>query len=276
MRPEDRDLTVQKLLTKDRYDFNDLLDIMAILRLPGGCMWDAEQTHKSIRDAMIEETYEVIEAIDNDDPVLLREELGDALFQIVFHARIEEEAERFEIGDVIHDVSAKMIHRHPHVFGSVTVNSTENVLENWEKIKTEEKKRETLLSRLEAVPPFLPALMRASKIIKKTEFFFGETDRNAAWDAAQRSLTALRNASEEEASRLVGEYLYDSVALSRKLSVSAEEALTGEINRRIGLIGVAESLANGTPLEDLTREERDLLRKRLDEIDSRNDTANKE
>lgn len=237
---------------------------------------DAEQTHKSIRDAMIEETYEVIEAIDNDDPVLLREELGDALFQIVFHARIEEEAERFEIGDVIHDVSAKMIHRHPHVFGSVTVNSTENVLENWEKIKTEEKKRETLLSRLEAVPPLLPALMRASKIIKKTEFFFGEADRETALDTAQRSLTALRNASEEEASRLVGEYLYDSVALSRKLSVSAEEALTGEINRRIALIGVAESLANGTPLEDLSKEERDLLRKRLDEIDSRNDTANKE
>jgi tetrapyrrole methylase family protein/MazG family protein len=276
MKPEDRDLTVKALLSKSRYDFQDLLDIMAILRLPGGCMWDAEQTHKSIRDPMIEETYEVIEAIDNEDPVLLREELGDALFQIVFHARIEEEAERFEIGDVINDVSAKMIHRHPHVFGSVMVNSTENVLENWEKIKTEEKKRETLVSRLEAVPPQLPALMRASKIIKKTEFFFGEADREAALDAAQRSLDAIRGASEEEAQTLVGAFLYDAVALSRKLSVSAEEALTKTVNQKITLVGVAESLANGTPLEDLSREERDLLRKRLEQIDSEADLSKKE
>ena len=99
MKPEERNQTVERLLSQERYSFQDLLDVMAILRLPSGCIWDAEQTHKSIRDNMIEETYEVVEAIDNDDPVLLQEELGDALLQVVFHARIEEEEGRFSMED---------------------------------------------------------------------------------------------------------------------------------------------------------------------------------
>lgn len=269
MRPEERDAAMARLLAKDRYDFADLVDTMAILRLPGGCMWDAEQTHKSIRDEMIEETYEVIEAIDNEDPVLLREELGDALLQVVFHARIEEEEGRFDIDDVISDIVAKLIHRHPHVFGSVTVESTENVLQNWEMIKTEEKKRETLLSRLVAVPMQLPALMRASKIAKKTEFWYGEETKESLSERLSGTLDkilAAEDASELEV--LMGEFLYLSVCLSRKLSLSAEETLTKETDRRIQGIRVAEQYANGRALESMTPEERAALRARLDELDA--------
>ncbi|MBO5269295.1 MAG: MazG family protein [Clostridia bacterium] len=269
MRPEERDAAMARLLAKDRYDFADLVDTMAILRLPGGCMWDAEQTHKSIRDEMIEETYEVIEAIDNEDPVLLREELGDALLQVVFHARIEEEEGRFDIDDVISDIVAKLIHRHPHVFGSVTVESTENVLQNWEMIKTEEKKRETLLSRLVAVPMQLPALMRASKIAKKTELWYGEETKESLSERLSGTLDkilAAEDASELEV--LMGEFLYLSVCLSRKLSLSAEETLTKETDRRIQGIRVAEQYANGRALESMTPEERAALRARLDELDA--------
>ena len=153
---------------KEKYTFQDLLEIVEKLRGEGGCPWDKEQTHESIRANMIEETYEVIEAIDNKDPVLLREELGDALLQIVFHARISEEAGEFTVDDVIHDICAKLIHRHPHIFADVQADTSEEVLSNWEAIKTEEKQRVGLSGTLASVPPALPALMRAQKMVKKS------------------------------------------------------------------------------------------------------------
>ena len=163
------------MLNKERYSFNDLVDIVTILRGEGGCPWDREQDHKSIRDDLIEETYEVIEAIDTEDPVLLREELGDVLLQIVFHAGIEEDAGRFDIDNVANDICAKLIHRHPHVFGDVSVENTEQVLSNWEQIKSEEKERVTVTDKLRSIPPMLPALMRATKVGKKASMFDFET-----------------------------------------------------------------------------------------------------
>ena len=124
---------------KDNYKFEDLRAIMEMLRGEGGCPWDREQTHKSIRKDLIEETYEVIEAIDNDDAHLLCEELGDLLLQVVFHARISEEAGEFNADDVADGICKKLILRHPHVFGDVQVSSSGEVLDNWEKIKKEEK-----------------------------------------------------------------------------------------------------------------------------------------
>lgn len=159
---------VEILLGEEKHDFSSLVRIMALLRSENGCPWDREQTHESIRANMIEETYEVIEAIDNNDPVLLREELGDALLQIVFHARISEEAGEFNVNDVIHDVCAKLIHRHPHIFGNVQADTSDEVLNNWEAIKTEEKQRIGLTGTLKSVPPALPALMRAQKMVKKS------------------------------------------------------------------------------------------------------------
>ena len=131
---------VQKLLSKTKYNFNDLCLILEILRGEGGCPWDAEQTHQSIRKNFIEETYEVLEAIDNNDTALLREELGDVMLQVVFHTQMEKELGNFDIDDVSNDVCAKLIHRHPHIFGNVQAGTSEEVLNNWEAIKNEERK----------------------------------------------------------------------------------------------------------------------------------------
>ena len=120
---------------KESYNFNDLVEIVKILRSPGGCPWDMEQNHKSIREDFLEETYEVLEAIDTENKVLLEEELGDVLLQVVFHAQISKEASDFDINNVTDGICKKLIIRHPHVFSDVTVNSTEEVLSNWDDIK---------------------------------------------------------------------------------------------------------------------------------------------
>ena len=122
-------------MSKEHYDFEDLRALVAFLRSENGCPWDREQTHKSLRRDFIEETYEVIEAIDKEDPVLLREELGDALLQIVMHARIEEEEGRTNFQEIAGDVCRKMIHRHPHVFGDVNAETSEQVLKNCKKVE---------------------------------------------------------------------------------------------------------------------------------------------
>ncbi len=153
---------------KEKYDIGDLLEIVTILRRPeGGCPWDAAQTHESIRRDFIEETYEVIEAINKDDKALLREELGDVLMQVVFHTEIERESGNFDFSDVADGICKKLIERHPHVFGEVHVDGTEDVLTNWDAIKRRSKKQETYASAMKAVPRELPALMRAEKIHHK-------------------------------------------------------------------------------------------------------------
>ena len=157
----------KKLLDKKSYDVNDLLEIMSILRSEDGCPWDREQTHESIRKNFIEETYEVVEAIDNADSALMREELGDVLLQIVFHAKMCEEDGEFVFGDVCNDVCEKLIVRHPHIFGDVEADNAEKVLVNWEKIKQETKKRESTYEILDGIAKSLPSLMRAQKIAKK-------------------------------------------------------------------------------------------------------------
>ena len=153
------------------YGFEDLITVVEVLRSEEGCPWDREQDHKSIRRDFIEETYEVIEAIDNEDPVLMQEELGDLLLQVTFHAQIEKEAGKEGIDGVVNNICVKLIHRHPHVFGNVVADTSEQVLDNWDKIKVEEKHRDTLTSQLKAIPRQLPALMRAQKVGKKVSFF---------------------------------------------------------------------------------------------------------
>ena len=138
---EERKEKIEYLLRKESYDFDDLVLIVSLLRSEGGCPWDIEQTHKSLRKGFIEETYEVIEAIDTENPTLLREELGDVLLQIVFHADMAKEEGTFEIGDVTDEVCKKLIHRHPHVFGDLVAETSGKVLEAWEAIKSEEKSR---------------------------------------------------------------------------------------------------------------------------------------
>ena len=164
------------LCGRERYSFDDLCEIMTILRGEGGCPWDREQTHESIRNSFIEETYEAVEGIDNGDMALLREELGDVMLQVVFHSEMERERGVFDIGDVITDECKKLISRHPHIFGEAKAETSSDVLDAWDKIKAEEKKRRTTTQKLRSIPGSLPALMRADKlgeISKKVGFDFG-------------------------------------------------------------------------------------------------------
>ena len=189
------------LLEKENYTVDDLVTVVKVLRSDEGCPWDREQDHKSIRKDFIEETYEVIEAIDTENPELLKEELGDVLLQVAFHTEIENENGRFDINDVANDVCVKLIHRHPHVFGDVFADTSEKVLVNWEKIKSEEKDRKTVTDKLRAIPPMLPALMRAQKVGKKASFFdFEDIDAFAASTSMMASIT--RSASLAASSRL--------------------------------------------------------------------------
>ncbi len=158
---------IRELKSKESYTFDDLQSIMRILRSPEGCPWDREQNHASIRKNFIEETYEVAEAIDTDSPVLLCEELGDVMMQVVFHTEMERESGRFEMSDVINGVCKKLIHRHPHVFGDVCADTSEKVLNNWDAIKKEEKGLKDIGDVLASVPTTLPSLMKAQKMIKK-------------------------------------------------------------------------------------------------------------
>lgn len=159
----------EEIITQEKYDINTLRDILALLRSENGCPWDREQTHSSIRRDFIEETYEAVDAIDKNDMSLLREELGDVLLQVIFHSQIEEEKGGFTFDDVVNDICAKLIYRHPHVFGNTEVNNCEDVLSNWENLKKEEKKHErsTVSDELRSVPLSLPALIRAQKVGKK-------------------------------------------------------------------------------------------------------------
>ena len=152
---------------KEKYNIDDLLEIMALLRSENGCPWDKVQTHESIRTDLIEETYEVCEGIDNNSPEMLREELGDLLLQIVFHSQIEREAGNFTFDDVCNDICQKLVYRHPHVFGEVKVNDSDDVLKNWDALKKESKNQETYTETLESVPKNFPALLRAQKISKR-------------------------------------------------------------------------------------------------------------
>ncbi|MBQ9806648.1 MAG: MazG family protein [Clostridia bacterium] len=228
-------------MQKSTYTFDDLVAVTRILRSEEGCPWDREQDHHSVRSSMIEETYEVVEAIDTDDPVLLREELGDALFQVLFHAQIETEAERFGIGEVVDDVCKKMIHRHPHVFGNVCADTSADVLKNWEIIKTEEKQRNTLADKLRAVPPMLPALMRASKIGKKAGRC-ADVGAEGLIYALEAQLTSMKKSIGQEgfdAAKQIGAFLMRTVDLARAMGVDAELSLAQETDRFIDAVAEA-------------------------------------
>lgn len=207
---------------KDKYNIEDLLDIMRILRAPGGCPWDAEQDHESIKKNFIEETYEVIEAINKNDTELLKEELGDVMLQVVFHAAMEEEKGVFDFGDVADGICKKLIERHPHVFGDVTVANTGEVLTNWDAIKRNSKKQKTTTQAMDSVPRELPALMRAEKLQSKAAKAGADLNEDAAAYIAGKASAVSENINEKN----LGELLFAVVAAARKNGIDPEEALT--------------------------------------------------
>ncbi len=168
---------------------DDLVDIMAKLRGNPGCPWDKSQTHETLKPFLIEEAYEVIDAIDRNNKDDLVEELGDLLLQIVFHSRLAQERGDFDIGDVINGVCNKMVRRHPHIFGDITVDGTEEVLKNWEEIKREEKDMKTEAQSMMNLPKTLPALMKAFKVQEKAaRVGFDWDDVKGAFDKVYEEL----------------------------------------------------------------------------------------
>lgn len=210
--------------------FQRLLDIMAILRGENGCHWDKEQDHLSLRPYLLEETYEVLETIEDQEMHKLCEELGDLLLQIVFHAQIAKENGDFEMGDVLESINEKMVRRHPHVFADVQVDNSAEVLVNWDKIKAMEKKDERKTSLLDGIPKHLPALMLAYKIQQKAaKVGFDWEKAEAAWEKVQEELAevgeALKEGRKTEIEEELGDLLFALVNVCRLLDLYPEVLL---------------------------------------------------
>lgn len=253
-------------MIKDKYDFNDLLEIMEKLRSENGCPWDKEQTHESLRIYLIEETYEVLEALDAKDKGKFCNELGDLLLQIVFHAQIAKENDDFQIGDVITEVCSKLVSRHPHIFGDVKADTSEQVLVNWEAIKKKEKKLKSQTGVLKDVPSNLPALMRSYKVQQKAaQVGFDWDDIKDVFCKIDEEVGELKEAYEskdlERITDELGDTLFSIVNLSRFLKVQPELALTGTVNKFIKRFEYVEkrSLEQGKKLEDMSLAQMDEL-----------------
>ena len=249
---------------KTAYTVEDLRRIVHLLRAPGGCPWDGAQTHESIRRNFLEEAYEVAEAIDEKNPAHLKEELGDVLLQVLFHASIEEDAGRFTLDDVADGICKKLIFRHPHVFGEVSVSGTGEVLSNWEELKRKEKGQATNTDALEAVARSLPALWRAEKVQKKAKKAgFDWPDVSGALDKLSEELEELKTAVAEgtNVEEELGDLLFSAVNVSRFVKVDTEEALNRATDKFIGRFRKVEEEAarQGRALEGMSLAELDKL-----------------
>ncbi len=246
--------------------FVGLVEIMARLRGEGGCPWDREQTPETIKPYLIEETYEVLEAIDEQDPEKLKEELGDLVLQVVFHARMAEETGAFAIGDVLAAINDKLVRRHPHVFGDRKAETAQEVLFNWEQIKQTERRREKgQASLLDGVPREMPALLRAHRLQEKaSRAGFDWKEAQEVFRKVEEELAELRAAMEGQAADRVeaelGDLLFALVNLSRFLAVNPEEALRKTIARFIARFRYIE--------EELARRGRSLRQATLEEMDA--------
>ena len=257
---------------KDRYDINDLLSIMALLRSPGGCPWDRAQTHQSIRRNMLEEAYEAAEAIDQQDPVHLKEELGDVLLQVVFHARMAQEAGQFSFDDVVDGVCQKLVFRHPHVFGASEAEGPDGALTSWEAQKRAEKGQKTAADTLDGVARSLPALIRAEKLQDKA--------RKAGfdWDSAGPALDKLSEETEELRAAVrdgtnpeeeLGDLLFAAVKAGRFLGLDSEQALHAACEKFIRRFRRVEELSDKPlPQQDVSALEALWRRAKAEEVPS--------
>ncbi len=252
---------------KDSYNIDDLIEIVKLLRSPDGCPWDIKQTHDSIRMDFIEEVYEAVEAIDNSDSDLLREELGDVLLQVIFHTQIEREKGSFNFADVCNDICKKMIIRHPHVFGELTVSNMGELLNNWESIKQQTKGQTTYTETLESVAVSLPALMRAQKVGKraaKSGMDFSNADaaiENIHSELNELSAAAADSESKERLADEMGDILFSCVNAARKMGLNAEECLTAATEKFIRRFSAVEKITelSGKKMNDYQPEELDKI-----------------
>lgn len=242
-------------------NLKELIDVIRKLRAPDGCQWDREQTHKTLRPNMLEEAYEAVDAIDDDDMVHLKEELGDVLLQVVLHAQIAEEEGAFNIDDVAKGIKDKLIHRHPHVFGNLKVNSTDEILQNWDKLKAEEKTHRK--SAMDGISKAQSALMSAQKISKKAvKTGFEWPDEKSLYECIFSEFDEFKEACQEKNKEHMeeefGDILFATVNLARWNKIDAEQALLKANKKFEKRFRKMEELAT-KPLNEYSFEEFDAL-----------------
>ena len=247
-------------IKKEKYSIGDLLEIMSLLRSENGCPWDREQTHLSIRKNFIEETYEAVEAIDCNDPEMLREELGDVLLQVVFHTQMEKENGNFDFDDICDGICQKLIIRHPHIFGEEELSSSKAVANRWEEIKKETKGQKSGSETLIAVPKQLPALMRCDKLLHRAEKAAGtKICSEKAFDMLDENVFELRKAEKENRDLIkekMGELLFSAVMAARAIGLEPEECLDASSEKFIRHFTEMEKIAKeqGKALSEMEEE----------------------
>ncbi len=251
---------------KDRYDIDDLIQLVTVLRAPGGCPWDREQTHQSIKKNFIEETYEVVEAINKDDAESLKEELGDILLQVALHAEMEHERGSFDFNDVANDICQKLVIRHPHVFGDVVANNEKEALDSWDAIKLKTKGMKKQSESMLKVPREFPALMRAQKIQSKAaKAGFDWNSVDGAFLKLFEEINELKDALKKGSQSFVedefGDVLFSCVNIARFIDVDSEEALTSATDKFMNRYVLVEKLAEekGVDMKNSSIDELDVL-----------------
>jgi len=248
-------------LPRNLSQFATLIDIIARLRSPDGCPWDRKQTHASIRENLLEECYEVLEALDKGDSSKLCEELGDLLMQVVMHAQIAAESGEFELGDVIKSISAKLIRRHPHVFGSLKVKDADEVLLNWEALKKKERAKDT--SMLDNVPKHMPALAYSQELQRRVaRVGFDWEDVDGVIDKLAEEVGEFkRSESEEEKEAEFGDLLFTLANIARRLGINLEAALRQANRKFYQRFGYMEKMCRerGANFAELSFDERNAL-----------------
>ena len=257
---------MKKFEIKDRYDIEDFRALIRLLRAPGGCPWDREQTHESIRRNVLEEAYETAHAIDSGDTENLKEELGDLLMQVLLHADMEEEQGRFDLDDVADTACKKLVFRHPHVFGTATAENSEAVLQTWDEQKKAEKGQKTVTETMVSVAETLPALWRAEKIQSKA------AKAGFQWPDVSYAMGKIREETEEleqgiaagdadNVEEEAGDLLYCAVNAARMMGVDPEKALHRSCEKMIRRFGYLETEAakQGKTPEELSLTELEAL-----------------
>ena len=274
---EDIDYLTSIYIPKDlnnKKDFYDFLNIIETLRGENGCPWDREQTHESIKNNLLEECYEVVEAIEGDDIDSLIEELGDVLLHVVFHATIGKEDGYFNMNDIIESISNKMIYRHPHVFGDSSKETSQQVVDSWEELKKKEKKFNTLTEEIDGIAKTLPALTKAHKVQKKVAkvgFDFNDINEAAAKvkEELKEVLDVYKSNNREKIINEVGDLIFACVNVSRMMSIDEEEALNKSIKKFIKRFSFIEKsiLDNGKKLEEVSVDEMNELWEKAKKFD---------
>ena len=251
---------------KETYTVEDLVGIMQLLRGENGCPWDKEQNHLSIRNNLLEEAYEVADAIDRLDDTDMTEELGDLLLQIVFHCQMANERGAYDLNKVADGICKKLIYRHPHIFSNVVANTSDEVLNNWDKLKNKEKHMQSYSDTLKAVPKAFPACLRAQKVQKrasKSGYDFKSLEDTIL--KIEEELAELKQALSEKdtkaASSELGDLLFSVVNTARFLKTDAEQCLAETTERFISRFEKAENLAiaENKDLASLSEDELDVL-----------------